>query len=227
MKTTTLLTSATALMLGFASLAAEFKPDKNGVKLGATSRVNILPTAVVSMTDPDLFASFSLSMATKHPKRWFSPGSCSPKAGRPDDNTWTFTAQAPASETEFVEVEVRAAATPFNTLELSYSWKVADPKNILEVGVFLSLPSKTIEEGEIIVNGETLKVENKTAYGWFRKKLDKAEVTLFKNQDGRELTVSTDKPIRILIQSTKDRGSVIRFLPENNETALNLTVTPK
>jgi hypothetical protein len=225
-----ILTATAIAFLGFAAVqapAAELNPDANGVKFGTASRVNVLPSGTVTLTNPTMFSTFALSMATNHPKRWFNPGDCSPKMSQPDKNTWNFTAKVPVNETDFADVEISAAATNFNTFELSYSWKTANLKNILEIGVFLNLPATVIDGGEIIINGESFKIENKTEYGWFNKKLEKAEITLFKGQEGREYTVSTGKPGRILIQSTKDQGTIIRFLPENNETELNLTITPK
>lgn len=207
--------------------AAELNLDTNGAKFGTSSRINIIASGTITLTNPVLFSSFALSMATKHTTRWFNFGNCSPKLIQPDKNTWDFTVKIPVNETEFADTQIIAATTPFNTFELSYSWKTAEIKNILEVGVFLNLPAAVIADSEIIINGEVLKIENKTEYGWFNKKLDKTEITLFKDQEGREYNVSSGKPLRLLIQSIKDQGTIIRFLPEINETEVNLTITPK
>ena len=64
----TLMFMVTVLaVIGFASfqaLSAELSVDKNGAKFGDSSRINILPTGTVSLTDKTLFSSLTLHMAT-------------------------------------------------------------------------------------------------------------------------------------------------------------------
>jgi len=225
MKKTIIMAAVLALGLGSIQ-AAELVVDKTGAKFGAASRVNVLPTGNVTLTDAKLFSGFHLQLGTKHPKVWFSPGECSPKLEQPDKNSWKVTSKIPATATEFVDTEMVVTATSFNTVELAYSWKTADVKNIVEASVFLNLSPEAIEGGEITINGETLKVENKTEYGWYNKKLEKVEITLFKDREGREYTVSSEKPLLVVLQSTKDQGTVVRFLPDGADS-INLTITPK
>ena len=89
------------------------------------------------------------------------------------------------------------------------------------------MPNKGEEEQEIIINDEIIKVKNETSYGEGNKTLSAAKVTLLKNQKGREYTVFIDNPVQIVMQTTKNKGTTVRFMPVNKATELKLSIVPE
>lgn len=174
-------------------------------------------------------SNFFASIGTKHKNRWFNPGMavCKPTLKTSKPGEWEFTSKIPANETEFLDFNITMKRTPANKIELYYAWDTPDWKNILEVGIFLSIPMAAIVGKNVILNGEVFKVVNETKYGWLDKKdVENPTFTIFKDESGFEYSVSAGGKVQIVFQSVKGEHFTIRFYPRGEED-LTLTITPK
>lgn len=216
-----------ALILGFQLSAAELKVQGDAVTFDKQTFAVTKAGSLVLSSPAGWISNFGISLATKHKTRWFTPGMpvCNPALKQVEKGVWEFSSRIPAGETDFVDLTMKTTVTPFNTIELDYAWKAQDMKNILELGMFLTVPMKEIGGKEIVLNGEPVKIVNETKYGWFSKVVENPEITMFKGEQGREYSISGAGKFNLVFQSGKDQTLVIRFYPIAKE--MKLTVTPK
>lgn len=216
-----------ALFFAGCLAAAELTVQGDSVSFGKQKFTVTKTGTLVFLSDGKWVSNFGISMATNHKTRWFSPGMpvCKPELKTAEKGVWDFSAKIPANETDFVDLSIRTTVTPFNTIELDTAWKTPDRKNILELGMFLTIPMKEIAGKNIVMNGQEFNVVNETKYGWLNKVVENPEITVFKGEPGLEYTVSGRGKFSMVFQSGKDQSLVIRFYPLATE--MKLTVTPK
>jgi hypothetical protein len=222
-----LIFSIAALFIAASLTAAELTVQGNSVRFGEQQFVVSKTGTLVFYSGRKQVSNFGVSLATKHESKWFSPGMpvCKPELKTSERGVWDFSARIPADETDFIDLSLQTTVTPFNTIELDYAWETPDRDNILELGVFLTIPMQEIAGKNIIMNGQEFNIVNETQYGWLNKVVENPEITVFKGEPGLEYTASGYGKFKMLFQSGKDQSLLIRFYPLAAE--MKLVIIPE
>ncbi len=220
----TLALAISALAIG----AAELKIKGNSVEMGAP-RLNMLKNCNVTITGKDgLYTNFYLYFTTNHKAKWLSMGNalCNSKMQNDDTGLWKYTAAVPVSDTEKADTVYTVSVTPFGTVELAGEWKTANMKNIIEAGLFISLPVKKLGENSFVMDGKVLKTVNETKYGWKSGIFTNAKFTFYKDSP-MEYSVETIGKYYITIGTVKDSAVTVRIIPLPGTGKVKLAVLPK
>lgn len=217
-------------LAGLCLCGADFKITNAGVDFGDL-KMNVSQNGALVFFHADTGNVPSITLwptfATKHKTKWFSfnnPETKILKKDFNDKNTWSFSAEFPASEEEFVTLGEKVTVEPDGSIRVAYSWNTKNPSDILECFFYISVPMASVKGTEITVNGTAYKIEDISKYGFFNLSADSISLVVFKDSPEKKYTVKTDRKCKAVGVLAKNSSMMVRFYPVQGETDFDLMI---
>lgn len=215
-KSSIMLIFLSLFLIGAAGLAAELKMENNRVRCGE-SVLHFKDnggTLVYRHGDRNL-AWLTPHFTTTGRDKWYSLSNplCAPKVLSAADQTWTLQGNIPLGSGGTMPVRKSISVTPFNTIELKVTWDMpANPKELIESGMFLSVPVAEMRDTPLLLNGRKLPVRNETKYGWFSEMVENPTIVCYAGQEHRAFSLAFAGKYFVTIGTVKDNAVTVRVI---------------
>ena len=178
----------------------------------------------VILMGKDLYMNTNLNVGTRSGYNVFGSKAVNGKFSNPAKGLWEYKGNFPENtDGRKMEVSQSVEVTPMGTVELTFSWKPSDVKNVKDLFFLASFPIRHFTGRSITVNQQQVPVADITKYGFYNGKKQKNNTVLLYDWDNkRSYSIQSEGNVRVLLQSIKGKNVMIRFYPEVSEGEMKL-----
>lgn len=170
----------------------------------------------VILMGKDLYMNTSLNVGTRSGYNVFGSKAVNGIFSNPVKGLWEYKGNFPENtDGRKLEVSQSVEVTPMGTVEFSFQWKAGNARNLTDLFFMVSFPIKHFAGKKILVDQQAVPVADVTKYGFFRKNSSQnSTITFYAWEEAKSFSIQTEGPVRILLQSIKNKNVIVRFYPD-------------